>query len=122
MLIFGSLAIGGCTLAVTVIGSLSERKRPFSLLRLTGVQLSLLRQVVVLETSVPLVLSALVSAGAGLLAAFLYLRSQLGYPLQWPGLAFYVIVAAGLGASLALIASTLPLLRRMTGPEIARNE
>src|SRR5580658_10412488 len=36
VLIFGSLAIGGCTLAVTVIGSLSERKRPFSLLRLTG--------------------------------------------------------------------------------------
>jgi hypothetical protein len=31
-------------------------------------------------------------------------------------------VAAGLAASLALIASTLPLLRRMTGPEVARNE
>jgi hypothetical protein len=122
VLIFGSLAIGGCTLAVTVIGSLSERKRPFSLLRLTGVPLGLLRQVVALETSVPLAASALLATGAGLLAAFLYLRSQLGYALQWPGAAFYLIVAAGLAASLALIASTLPLLRRITGPEVARNE
>jgi hypothetical protein len=31
-------------------------------------------------------------------------------------------VAVGLATSLALIACTLPLLRRMTGPEVARNE
>ncbi|HEX9623494.1 MAG TPA: FtsX-like permease family protein [Streptosporangiaceae bacterium] len=122
VLIFGSLAIGGCTLAVTVIGGLSERKRPFSLLRLTGVQLRMLQQVVLLETSVPLVFSALVATGAGLLSAYLFLNSQLSYALQWPGAAFYVIVAAGLAASLMLIVGTLPLLRRMTGPEVARNE
>ncbi|HEY3907979.1 MAG TPA: FtsX-like permease family protein [Streptosporangiaceae bacterium] len=122
VMIFASLAIGGCTLAVTVIGSLSERKRPFSLLRLTGVQLGMLRQVVLLETSVPLLFSAVISTGAGLLAAYLFLNSQLSYPLQWPTAAFYAIVAAGLGASLLLIVGTLPLLRRMTGPEVARNE
>jgi hypothetical protein len=31
-------------------------------------------------------------------------------------------VVAGLAASLAVIASTGPLLRRITGPEAARNE
>jgi hypothetical protein len=31
-------------------------------------------------------------------------------------------VAAGLLAALAIIASTLPVLRRVTGPETARNE
>jgi hypothetical protein len=77
---------------------------------------------VLLETSVPLLFSALISIGAGVLAAYLFLNSQLGFPLQWPGVAFYVIVAAGLGASLLLIVGTLPLLRRMTGPEVARNE
>lgn len=122
VLIFASLAIGGCTLAVTVIGSLSERKRPFSLLRLTGVPLRMLQQVVLLETSIPLVFSAFVSTGAGLFAAYLFLNSQLGYQLQWPGAAFFGIVGAGLAASLALIVATLPLLRRMTGPEVARNE
>ena len=59
---------------------------------------------------------------AGLLGAYLFLNSQLSYSLQWPGGEFYAIVAAGLGASLLLIVSTLPLLRRMTGPEVARNE
>jgi len=53
-----------------VIAGLAERKRPFSLLRLTGVPLSLLRRV----------------------------------------------------ASLAIIASTLPVLERITGPETARND
>ena len=122
VIIFASLAIGGCTLAVTVIGGLSERKRPFSLLRLTGAQLRMLQQVVLLETSVPLLVSALIAVGAGLLSAYLFLNSQLNYPLQWPGAAFFVIVTAGLAASLMLIAATLPLLRRMTGPEVARNE
>lgn len=122
VLIFASLAIGGCTLAVTVIGGLSERKRPFSLLRLAGVQLRMLQQVVLLETSVPLLLSALVATGAGLLAAYLFVSSQLSYSLQWPGSTFYAIVAAGLAASLMLILATLPLLRRMTGPEVTRNE
>jgi hypothetical protein len=35
---------------------------------------------------------------------------------------YYLVVLAGLLASLAVIASTLPLLNRITGPEVARNE
>jgi hypothetical protein len=34
----------------------------------------------------------------------------------------YLVVAAGLVVSLAVIASTLPLLNRITGPEVARND
>jgi hypothetical protein len=33
-----------------------------------------------------------------------------------------VITAAGLLASLAVIAATFPLLKRITGPEVARND
>lgn len=32
------------------------------------------------------------------------------------------VVLAGLALSMAITASTLPLLRRITGPEAARNE
>jgi hypothetical protein len=46
----------------------------------------------------------------------------LGYTLRSPHPEFYVIVTAGLIASLGIIASTLPLLNRLTGPEIARND
>jgi hypothetical protein len=117
-----SLVIAGCSLAVSAAAGISERKRPFSLLRLTGVPTRVLRRVVTLETAVPLLVISVVSAGMGFLAADLFLRSQLSESLQPPGIDYYVIVAAGLVASLAIIASTLPLVERITGPEIARNE
>ncbi|MCU1366081.1 MAG: hypothetical protein JWN39_1720, partial [Ilumatobacteraceae bacterium] len=44
-----SLPIAGCSLSVSIAGGLSERRRPFSLLRLTGVPLGMLRRVVSLE-------------------------------------------------------------------------
>ena len=122
VVLFTSLPIAGCSLAVSVAGGLSQRRRPFSLLRLTGVPLAMLRRVVTLEAAVPLLLSVLVSVGAGLAAAALFLRAQLDQTLQAPNLSYYVLVIGGVLASLAIIASTLPLLARITGPETARNE
>jgi hypothetical protein len=117
-----SLCIAGCGLAVSVVAGLNDRKRPFSLLRLTGVPLGMLRRVVAFESVVPLLVNAVVAAGAGFLAAGLFLRSQMDYSLRPPGAGYYITVFAGLAASLALLASTLPLLRRITGPATARNE
>jgi hypothetical protein len=122
VVILASLPIAGCSLAVSVVAGLSDRKRPFSLLRLTGAPLTLLRRVVAMESAVPLLVIAVISIGIGFLTAGLFARSQLGYSLEAPGLSYYVTVLAGLAASLALIASILPLLRRMTGPEVARND
>jgi len=122
VVIIASLAIAGCTLAASVAAGLSERKRPFSLLRLTGAPLGMLRRVIALESAVPLLAVSVVSIGMGFLAAQLFLKSQLSYSLRPPGPAYYLIVIAGLAASLAVIASTMPLLRRITGPETARNE
>jgi hypothetical protein len=122
VVIITSLVIAGCSLAVSVAGGLSDRKRPFSLLRLTGTPLHVLRSVVALESAVPLLLVALVATGTGFLAAQLFLAAQFHYTLLSPGTGYYVSVAGGLAASLAVIASTLPLLSRITGPETARNE
>jgi hypothetical protein len=122
VVILASLPLAGCGLAVNVAGGLAERRRPFSLLRLTGAPLAMLRRVVLLEAAAPLLTAAAVSAGAGLLAAHLFLRAQLSQTLQPPGVQYYLLLTAGLLASLAVIASTLPLLRRSTGPEAARNE
>jgi predicted lysophospholipase L1 biosynthesis ABC-type transport system permease subunit len=107
---------------VSVAGGLSDRKRPFSLLRLTGVQLGVLRRVVLLESAVPLLVVAVVAIGTGFLAAELFLKAQFDYSLRPPGVQYCLIVLAGLAVSLGVIASTLPLLRRITGPETARNE
>jgi hypothetical protein len=122
VVILVSLPIAGCTLAVSVAAGLTDRKRPFSLLRLTGAPLSVLRRVVGLESAVPLLITAVISTGLGFLAAGLFASAQMGYSLRPPGAEYYVIVLAGLAASLGIIASTLPVLNRITGPETARNE
>ena len=122
VVILASLPIAGCSLAVSVAAGLTDRKRPFSMLRLTGMRLAELRRVVLLETVVPLLVVAVLAIGMGLLAAQLFLRSQLKYTLVAPSVTYYVLVVLGLALSLGIIASTLPLLRRITGPETARNE
>ncbi|MFE7386073.1 FtsX-like permease family protein [Streptomyces sp. NPDC057582] len=122
VVILVSFPIAGCSLAVSVAGGLRDRKRPFSLLRLTGTQLGVLRRVVLLESAVPLLVVAVVAIGMGFLAAQLFVQAQFRYSIRAPGIQYYAIVLAGLVASLGVIASTMPLLRRITGPETARNE
>ena len=122
VVLLASLPIAGCSLAVCIVGGLAERRRPFSLLRLTGAPLGVLRRVVGLEAAVPLLLSVVVAAGTGLLAAALFLHAQLQQTLQAPTLGYYALIIGGVVASLAVIASTLPLLARLTGPDGARND
>ncbi len=122
VVILASLAIAGCTLAAAVAAGLADRKRPFSLLRLTGARLAMLRRVIALESAVPLLAVAAVSVGVGFGAAAMFASVQLQHPLVPPGASYYVLTAAGLAASLGIITATFPLLRRMTGPETARSE
>ncbi len=122
IVMLASLPIAGCSLAVNVAGGLAERRRPFSLLRLTGVPLSTLRRVIAFEAVVPLLVSVVVAAGSGFAAAGLFVRAQLDQTLEPPGVHYYVLLAAGVATSLAIIASTLPLLATTTGPESARQD
>ncbi len=114
VVLLASLPIAGCSLAVNVAGSLAARRRPFRLLRLSGVPLATLRRVVAVEAVVPLLLSVAVAAGAGLLAAALFLRAQVDEGLVAPGPGYWALLAGGTAASLAVVASTLPLLDRTT--------
>ena len=122
VIIVASLIIAACSLAVNIAAGLSERRRPFSLLRLTGVPRKLLHRVVTLESALPLFLVAAISIVVGLLAAALYLHSQVGLAFSLPGFSYWTTVIGGLAASMAIIAATFPILDRITGPEIARNE
>jgi hypothetical protein len=121
VVVLTSLAIAGCTLAASIASGLAERKRPFSLLRLAGAPLGLLQRVVALESAVPLLVTAVISIGVGFAASAMFAAAQIG-PFAAPGAAYYIITGAGLALSLGIIAATMPLLRRITGPEVARNE
>ncbi|AUY52940.1 FtsX-like permease family protein [Streptomyces sp. CB01881] len=116
-----TLPIAGCSLAVSVVAGLTDRKRPFAMLRLTGAPLRLLQRVIGLESALPLLAVAAIATGTGFAASAMFLKSQMHYDLVSPGAVYFVLVALGLAASLGIIASTLPLLKRITGPEAARN-
>jgi hypothetical protein len=122
VVILVSLPIAGCTLAAGIAAGLADRKRPFSLLRLTGARLATLRRVVALEGAVPLLSVAAVAIGAGFGAAAMYASEAQNHPMVAPGVAYYLLTAGGIIVSLGIIAATFPLLARMTGPQAARNE
>ncbi|MFB8235761.1 FtsX-like permease family protein [Kitasatospora purpeofusca] len=116
-----TLPIAGCSLAVSVVAGLSDRRRPFAMLRLTGAPLRMLRVVIGLESALPLLVVSAIAIGTGFAAAAMFLKSQMNYDLVSPGAVYFGLVLAGLASSLGIIASTLPLLKRITGPEAARN-
>jgi FtsX-like permease family protein len=122
VIIVASLIIAACSLAVNIAAGLGERKRPFSLLRLSGVPKKLLHRVVAMESAMPLLLVATVSIVVGLVSSALYLHSQVGVAFRLPGITYWSTVVGGLVASLAIIAATFPLIDRITGPDVARNE
>jgi hypothetical protein len=117
-----SLPIAGCTLAAGIAAGLADRKRPFSLLRLTGARLATLRRVVALESAVPLLAAAAVAIGTGFGATAMYASVEMQHPMVAPGAAYYLLTAGGILAALGIIAATFPLLARITGPDVARNE
>ena len=121
-MILVSLPIAGCTLAAGIAAGLADRRRPFSLLRLTGAPLAMLRRVVALESAVPLLAVAAVAIGTGFGAAAIYASLEMEHPMVPPGAAYYLLTAGGIVAALGIIAATFPLLARITGPDVARNE
>jgi hypothetical protein len=122
VVILVSLPIAGCTLAAGIAGGLADRKRPFSMLRLTGARLATLRRVVALEGAVPLLAVAAVAIGTGFAGAAMFAAEAQQHPMVAPGPAYYLLTAGGIIVSLGIIAATFPLLARITGPEVARNE
>ena len=117
-----SLLIAGCTLAAGIAAGLADRKRPFSLLRLTGARLATLRHVVALEGAIPLLAVAAVAIGTAFGAAAVFASEALQHPMVAPGAAYYLTTAGGIAVALGIITATFPLLARTTGPEVARNE
>lgn len=119
-----TLLVAGCSLAVVVGGGLVERKRPFTMLRLTGTPVSTLYRVVLQEAVLPLVAATLVAAGTAYGVSVLTVKKMApaGTPIPGLGHVYYLTMGAGLAVSLLVILATLPLLGRITGLENVRFE
>jgi hypothetical protein len=125
LLIVGlTLLVAGCSLAIAMGGGMVERKRPFTLLRVSGTATRVLQRVVLLESVLPLVTATVVAAatGFGLAIPVGKIFAPKGTPLAMPGHTYYLTMGAGLIISLAVISMTLPLLDRITVPANARFE
>jgi hypothetical protein len=119
-----TMLIAGSSLAVAVAGGLVERKRPFTLLRVSGTATGVLYRAVVLETVLPLLAATMVAVGAGLLLAYPIARALAPsrHTAVLPDTGFYLILGASLAAALALIAACLPILGRLTATRNVRFE
>jgi hypothetical protein len=119
-----TLLVAGCSLAVAVGGGLVERRRPFTLLRVSGTPTATLYKVVFLEAVLPLAAATLVAAGVAYGASVLTVVRIAPPGTAIPGLShvYYAIMGAGLAIALMVILVTLPLLRRMTSPAAMRFE
>jgi hypothetical protein len=119
-----TVIVAGCSLAVAAGGGLVDRKRPFTLLRVSGAPLSVLSRVILLEAAVPLVAATVVAAaiayGTSLMAVLKL--APAGTAIPQLGRDYYTIMGAGLVIAFAVITVTLPLLRRMTAPDTIRFE
>lgn len=126
MILFGvglTLFVAGCSITVATAGSLVERKRPFTLLRLTGTPMAVLRRMVFLESALPLVT---VSALAGLAAyamAFIAVRSLAPHTtMAFPVVDYTMAAGAVVIGALAVILGSMTFLSRMTRSENVRFE
>jgi ABC-type antimicrobial peptide transport system permease subunit len=88
------LLVAACSLTVGMLAGVIERRRPFALLRASGLRLGELRQVVFLET-----------------AAW-----------AWPDVGVFAMVGIGVLAALILSTMALPLLDAATRHDAVRYE
>ncbi len=119
-----TLIVAGCSLAVAAGGGVVERKRPFTLLRLSGTPTATLYRVVLLEAVAPLVAATVVAAGIAYAMSVLTVRKlgPAGTPVPVLDHAYYLIMGAGLAGALLVLLAALPLLGRVSSPANVRFE
>jgi hypothetical protein len=115
------LVAAACSLAVGMVAGLIERRRPFALLRASGLRLGELRQVVFLETAAAMLVTAAVGVGLGLASSYA-LAVFSGVTWAGPDVGVFAMVGVGVLAALVLSTMTLPLLDVTTRHDAVRYE
>jgi hypothetical protein len=113
------LLFTACSLTVSVVAGVLERRRPFALLRASGARLGELRRIVLLETGAPLAVTVLFGAGLATVQSLATLP-----PGDWvlPSTGFLAGLGAGVVASLAISLIALPFMNAATRLDTVRFE
>lgn len=113
------LVFTACSLTVSVITGVLERRRPFALLRASGVRLGELRRVVLLETGAPLAVTVLFGVGLATVQSLATIP-----PKDWflPSAGFFAGLGAGVLAAFAVSLIALPFMETATRLDTVRFE
>jgi hypothetical protein len=115
------LVVAACSLTVGMLAGVIERRRPFALLRASGLRLGELRQVVLLETAAAMLVTAAVGVGLGMASSYaLALFRDMAW--TWPDAGVFAMVGTGVLAALVLSTMALPLLDAATRYDAVRYE
>lgn len=115
------LVVGAFGLAASMVGGLIERRRPFALLRASGVYLGELRRTVLLETAATMAVVSVAGVAVGMVLAYGSSR-QSGMDWRWPGPDLYGFIGGGVLAALLFATLALPLLGLTTRHDAVRFE
>jgi ABC-type antimicrobial peptide transport system permease subunit len=115
------LIVGAFGLTASMVGGLIERRRPFALLRASGVHLGELRRAVLLETAATMTMVSVAGVAIGMLLAYASTR-QGDVAWRWPGPDVYGLIAGGVLAALLFSTIALPLLNVTTRHDAVRFE
>ncbi|MBO3751424.1 hypothetical protein J5X84_35580 [Streptosporangiaceae bacterium NEAU-GS5] len=117
--LFFVLLVAACSLTVAAVAGMTERRRPFSLLRAAGMRLGELRAVVLLETATPLVITVIGGAVLGM-AASAAIAAAGGQHWAGPGFDYLITAAGELLGALTVTALSLPLINSITRHDAVR--
>ncbi|MEV4512818.1 FtsX-like permease family protein [Dactylosporangium sp. NPDC049525] len=113
------LLVAACSLTVSVINGVLERRRPFAVLRASGMRLGQLRGVVMLEIGLPLALSVLGGVGLAMLGTSVSIPSG---QWNWPDAGFFAGLGAATLAAFAVSLIALPFMDIATRHDTVRFE
>jgi hypothetical protein len=117
------MIVAACSLTVSMVATMIERRRPFALLRAAGMPLGQLRRMTVFETTIPLVVTAV----AGVVIAFVLISLPVvlipgAPPLSLPSWSFLASVGLGLLAAATVSLVSWPLMDSVTRHDGIRYE
>ena len=117
-----TLLIAIASLIISTVGGLLERKRSLITLRLGGMTIGQMKQLVMIESLIPLVAVSLLAAGIGVWVGYVFINivsSSADPALSW---LYFLVVGSALGLASLAIYLILPVLGRLTSYEENRTE
>ena len=117
-----TMSVAVCSMIVSTIGGLLERRRSLLTLRLGGMTIGQLKQIVMIESLIPLVSVSLVAAGLGVWVSTIFLSSLSNTVRPTLTSTYYCIVGGLLAAAAVGVYLVLPMIKKITSLEENRTE